>query len=288
MKKNIILSAAVCSMLLAGCGANTSHTKTSSSVSKVSTSKVVKSSSVKPDPKASERKWTYKNNVFDAGNETYKFTGWDVMNSANEGKKVLVLYCDVTNNSTEEMDPSNVYLVVDAYQKNEASNMRLSSGMVECDENGNNPLQQYEDALYNKLLPGKTVKAAIWFEFNNDNPVRVEFKNSGLETIGIKNYKVSKKLSKADREKLKRANASQPAAQSNEAAQTKSAVQSGNSDQAPVSDDQASDSDDTDQIDTAQPSQGGTIYQTNNDGDGFKGDPDAIADTQQRMLEGIK
>lgn len=288
MKKNIILSAAVCSMLLAGCGANTSHTKTSSSVSKVSTSKVVKSSSVKPDPKASERKWTYKNNVFDAGNETYKFTGWDVMNSANEGKKVLVLYCDVTNNSTEEMDPSNIYLVVDAYQKNEASNMRLSSGMVECDENGNNPLQQYEDALYNKLLPGKTVKAAIWFEFNNDSPVRVEFKNSELETIGIKNYKVSKKLSKADREKLKRANASQPAAQSNEAAQTKSAVQSGNSDQAPVSDDQVSDLNDADQVDTAQPSQGGTIYQTDNDGDGFKGDPDAIADTQQRMLEGIK
>lgn len=284
MKKNIILSAAVCSMLLAGCGANTSHTKTSSSVSKVSTSKVVKSSSVKPDPKASERKWTYKNNVFDAGDETYKFTGWDVMNSANEGKKVLVLYCDVTNNSTEEMDPSNIYLVVDAYQKNEASNMRLSSGMVECDENGNNPLQQYEDALYNKLLPGKTVKAAIWFEFNNDSPVRVEFKNSELETIGIKNYKVSKKLSKADREKLKRANA----AQSNEAAQTKSAVQSGNSDQAPVSDDQVSDLNDADQVDTAQPSQGGTIYQTDNDGDGFKGDPDAIADTQQRMLEGIK
>lgn len=275
-------------MLLAGCGANTSHTKTSSSVSKISTSKVVKSSSVKPDPKASERKWTYKNNVFDAGDETYKFTGWDVMNSANEGKKVLVLYCDVTNNSTEEMDPSNVYLVVDAYQKNEASNMRLSSGMVECDENGNNPLQQYEDALYNKLLPGKTVKAAIWFEFNNDSPVRVEFKNSELETIGIKNYKVSKKLSKADREKLKRANASQPAAQSNEAAQTKSAVQSGNSDQAPVSDDQVSDLNDADQVDTAQPSQGGTIYQTDNDGDGFKGDPDAIADTQQRMLEGIK
>lgn len=288
MKKSIVLSAAVCSMLLAGCGANTSHTKTSSSVSKVSTSKVVKSSSVKPDPNASERKWTYKNNVFDAGNETYKFTGWDVMNSAHEGKKVLVLYCDVTNNSTEEMDPSNVYLVVDAYQKNEASNMRLSSGMVECDENGNNPLQQYEDALYNKLLPGKTVKAAIWFEFNNDSPVRVEFKNSELETIGIKNYKVSKKLSKADREKLKRANVSQSAAQSNADSQTKNTVQSDNSGQAPVSDDQVSDSNDDDQIDTAQPSQGGTIYQTNNDDEGFKGDPDVIADTQQRMLEGIK
>ena len=288
MKKNIILSAVVCSALLAGCGANTSHTKTSSSVSKVSTSKVVKSSSVKPDPNASERKWTYKNNVFDAGNETYKFTGWDVMNSTNEGKKVLALYCDVTNNSTEEMDPSNVYMVVHAYQKNETSDMRLNPGMVERDENGDNPLQQYEDAMNNKLLPGKTVKAVMLFEFNNDNPVRVEFDNSEFETIGIKNYKVSKKLSKADREKLKRSNASQPAAQSNTDSQTKSTVQSDNSGQAPVSDDQVSNSNDDDQIDTAQPSQGGTIYQTNNDGDGFKGDPDAIADTQQRMLEGIK
>lgn len=290
MKKSIVLSAAVCSMLLAGCGANTNHTKTSSSVSKVSTSKVAKSSSVKPDPNASERKWTYKNNVFDAGNETYKFTGWDVMNSIHEGKKVLVLYCDVTNNSTKEMDPSNIYLVVDAYQKNETSDVRLNTGSVECDENGDDPLQQYEDGLWNKLLPGETVKAAILFELNNNNPVRVEFSNPESETIGIKNYKVSKKLSKADREKLKRSNASQPAAQSNTDTQTKSTVQSDNDSntQAPASDDQASEANDDDQIDTAQPSQGGTIYQTNNDDDGFKGDPDAIADTQQRMLEGIK
>ena len=289
MKKSIVLSAVVCSMLLAGCGANTSHTKTSSSVSKVSTSKVVKSSSsVKPDPNASERKWTYKNNTFDAGNETYKVTDWDVMNSAHEGKKVLVLYCDVTNNSTEEMDPSNVYMVVHAYQKNETSNVQLGPGMVELDENGNDPLQQYEDGMYNKLLPGKTVKAVMLFEFNNTNPVRVEFSNPEFETIGIKNYKVSKKLSKADREKLKRSNASQPAAQSSETAQTKSTVQSDSSGQAPVSDDQAPEANNDDQIDTAQPSQGGTIYQTDNDGDGFKGDPDAIADTQQRMLEGIK
>ena len=141
MKKSIVLSAAVCSMLLAGCGASTSHTKASSSTSKVSTSKVVKSSSVKPDPNASKRKWTY-----------------------------------------------------------------------------------------------------------------------------------------------------QPAAQSNEAAQAKKAVQSDNGSdaQAQASDDQASEANNDDQIDTAQPSQGGTIYQTDNDGDGFKGDPDAIADTQERMLEGIK
>lgn len=278
-------------MLLAGCGANTSHTKASSSVSKVSTSKVVKSSSsVKPDPNASERTWTYKNNVFDAGNETYKFTGWDVMNSATEGKKVLVLYCDVTNNSTKEMDPSNVYMVVHAYQKNETSNVQLDPGMVELDENGNDPLQQYEDGMNNKLLPGKTVKAVMLFEFNNDNPVRVEFSNPEFQTIGTKSYKVSKKLSKADREKLKRSNVSQPAAQSTTDSQTKNTVQSDNDNdtQAPVSDDQVPEPDDTDPVDTAQPSQGGTIYQTDNDGDGFKGDPDAIADTQQRMLEGIK
>lgn len=290
MKKSIVLSAAVCSMLLAGCGANTSHTKTSSSVPKVSTSKVAKSSSVKPDPNASERTWTYKNNVFDAGNETYKFTGWDVINSVNEDKKVLVLYCDVTNNSTEEMDPSNVYMVVHAYQKNETSNVQLYPGMVELDENGNDPLQQYEDGMNNRLLPGKTVKAVMLFEFNNDNPVRVEFSNPEFETIGIKNYKVSKKLSKADREKLKRSNASQPATQSNTDTQAKKTVQSddGGDTQAQVSDDQALESNGTDQVDTAQPSQGGTIYQTDNDGDGFKGDPDAIADTQQRMMEGIK
>lgn len=223
MKKSIAFLIAACGIALAGCSTNTNKTESSSSSS---SSSVSRSSSVKPDPNASERTWTYKNNIFDAGNETYRFTKWDVMDSVDEGKKVLVLYCDVTNNSTKEMDPSNVYMVVHAYQKNATSDVQLDPGMVKPDENGNDPLQQYEDGLHNNLLPGKTVKAVMLFTINNDKPVRLEFENPNFETIGTKTYKVSKKLSKADRKKLNQSNSSSSSTtQTNTVSQTKTAAQ---------------------------------------------------------------
>lgn len=216
MKKSIAFLIVACGIALTGCSTNTNKTESSSSSS---SSSISSSSSVKPDPNASERTWTYKNNVFDAGNETYKFTKWDVMDSVDEGKKVLVLYCDVTNNSTKEMDPSNVYMVVHAYQKNATSDVQLDPGMVKPDENGNDPLQQYEDGLHNNLLPGKTVKAVMLFTINNDKPVRLEFENPNFETIGTKTYKVSKKISKADKKKLNQSSSSSSSSQSQTAAQ---------------------------------------------------------------------
>lgn len=275
MRKSIAFLIMACGIALAGCSTNTDKAKSSSSSS---SSSVSKSSSVKPDPNASERTWTYKNNVFDAGNETYRFTKWDVMDSADQGKKILVLYCDVTNNSTKEMDPSNVYMVVGAYQKNETSDVQLTPGMAALDENGNNPLQQYEDGLYNKLLPGKTVKAVMTFTINNDKPVRLEFENPNFETIGTKTYKVSKKLSKAERKKLNQSSSSSSSTtQTNAVSQTKTVTQNNGG----SSTTQASSSSSSDQTYTAQPSQGGTIYQTGNDTGSFAGDPDVIADTQQ-------
>lgn len=275
MRKSIAFLIMACGIALAGCSTNTNKAKSSSSSS---SSNVSRSSSVKPDPNASERTWTYKNNVFDAGNETYRFTKWDVMDSVDEGKKILVLYCDVTNNSTKEMDPSNVYMVVGAYQKNETSDVQLTPGMAALDENGNNPLQQYEDGLYNKLLPGKTVKAVMTFTINNDKPVRLEFENPNFETIGTKTYKVSKKLSKAERKKLNQSNSSSSSTtQTNAVSQTKTVTQNNGG----SSTTQTSSSSSSNQTYTAQPSQGGTIYQTGNDTGSFADDPDVIADTQQ-------
>lgn len=265
MRKSIAFLIMVCGIALAGCSTNTDKAKSSSSSS---SSSVARSSSVKPDPNASERTWTYKNNVFDAGNETYKFTKWDVMDSVDEGKKILVLYCDVTNNSTKEMDPSNVYMVVGAYQKNETSDVQLTPGMAALDENGNNPLQQYEDGLYNKLLPGKTVKAVMTFTINNDKPVRLEFENPNFETIGTKTYKVSKRLSKAERKKLNQSSSSSSSTtQTNAVSQTKTVTQNNGG----SSTTQTSSSSSSNQTYTAQPSQGGTIYQTGNDTGSFAG-----------------
>jgi hypothetical protein len=143
-----------------------------------------KATSKNTDP--SKRKWTYKNNIFDAGIETYKFTKTEIRDSATVGKKVLVMYCDITNNSKKEQDPSNIYMVVHAYQKTSTADKNLSVGMIAYDDNGNDPLQKYNDGLQDKLLAGKTTHAAIMFTLVNDNDVTVTFQNPEFKTIGKK------------------------------------------------------------------------------------------------------
>jgi hypothetical protein len=189
MKKKYIIAAtglALIGLATSACSSNNN----SSNSSKSSSSKVNRPRKVVPSDKAKDRTWTYKDKVFDAGIETYKFTKSEVRDSATDGKKILVLYCDVTNNSTKEQDPSNVYMVVHAYQKTDTSNVQLDTGMSALDDNGDNPLQTYEDNLNNKLLPGKTVKACLAFELKNDNPVTVKFDNSNFDNIGQEVYDV--------------------------------------------------------------------------------------------------
>ena len=191
MKKKYILSAtllACTGLALTAC--SNSNNSNSASSSKSSSSKVNKPKKVVPSDKAKDRTWTYKNKVFDAGIETYKFTKSEVRDSATEGKKLLVLYCDVTNNSKKEQDPSNVYMVMHAYQKTDTSNVQLDPGSAALDDNGNDPLQEYDDNLNNKLLPGKTVKACVAYELKNDNPVTVNFENSDFDTIGQEIYQI--------------------------------------------------------------------------------------------------
>lgn len=186
MKKAMTLGMVfISSIALAACGNKSSNTTASSSSS---SSKVEKAVSKQTDP--SKRKWTYKNNIFDAGIETYKFTKSEVRDSAADGKKVLVLYCDVTNNSKKEQDPSNIYMVVHAHQKTDTADKQLDPGTNALDENANDPLQKYSDALHDNLLPGKTTQAVIMFELVNDKDVAVEFENANFKTIGKKTYSV--------------------------------------------------------------------------------------------------
>lgn len=201
LKKNSIFTLSLLLCLgLAACGTqkNTTtskkETKTEHKTSKIKKKISSSSSSVTPDPNASERPWTYAHDVYDAGIETYRFTKWEVRDSSQEDKKALVLYCDVTNNSTKEQDPSNVFMVVHAFQKNETSDVQLDPGTVSLDNDGNNPLQKYDDGLHNMLLPGKTVKAVMVFTLNNDKPVRVTFEDPEFNVIGVKNYNVADKM----------------------------------------------------------------------------------------------
>lgn len=189
MKKKYIVGAtllAAASLSLTACSSNKDNT----SSSKSSSSKVNKPKKVVPSANAKNRTWTYKNKVFDAGIETYKFTKSEIRDSSTDRKKVLVLYCDVTNNSNKEQDPSNVYMVVHANQKTDSSDVQLDPGMAALDDNGNDPLQTYTDNLNNKLLPGKTVKACLVYELKNENPVKVTFENADFDEIGSETYQV--------------------------------------------------------------------------------------------------
>jgi len=138
----------------------------------------------------SKNKWTFKNNVFSAGIMTYKLTKSEVLDSAQDGKKVLVIYADVTNNTEKEQDPSNIYMVMHAFQKTNTANKDLVTGMVKYDETGNNPVQQQQDALHDKLLGQKTVTVAMAFTLENDSPVTVKFDDANFKTIGEKQYNV--------------------------------------------------------------------------------------------------
>ncbi|WP_317294656.1 hypothetical protein [Ligilactobacillus saerimneri] len=70
----------------------------------------------------------------------------------------------------------------------------MDPGTVSLDNNGNNPLQKYDDGLHNMLFPGETVKAVMVFTLNNDKPVRVTFEDPEFNVIGVKNYNVADKM----------------------------------------------------------------------------------------------
>ncbi|EJF33753.1 prophage protein [Weissella koreensis KCTC 3621] len=155
-----------------------SVSSSSSSVEKVS------------DKSASDDTWTFKNNIFDAGNMTYKITNTEITDGAGDpGTKVLVMYMDVTNNSDKEMDPSNLYMVMHAYQKTDTSNVNLNPGTVALNDQAESPVQTEEDAMNNKLLPKKTTQVVAVYQLENTNDIKVEFSNSDFKTIGTKIYK---------------------------------------------------------------------------------------------------
>lgn len=162
--------------------------KNSSSVSSKTEKATNNTSENSKDP--SRNKWTFKNDVFSAGIMTYKLTKSEVRESAEDGKKVLVIYADVTNNTDKEQDPSNIYMVMHAYQKTDTANKDLIPGMVKTDENFNNPIQKQEDALHDKLLGHKTVTVAMTYTLENDNPVTLKLDNAEFKQIGEKQYTV--------------------------------------------------------------------------------------------------
>jgi len=176
---------------LVGCSSNSSDSKPSKKSSETKTEKVEKPKKVKTSSDAKNSKWTFKNDTYDAGILTYKFTKSEIRPSIDEGKNVLVLYTDVTNNSKKDQDPSNVFITVHAEQKTETANKELLPGTAQYDDNGDDPLQTYNDALNDKLLPGKTTHAVIVFELENTNPVKLVFSDYDFSDIGSKTYNVA-------------------------------------------------------------------------------------------------
>ena len=204
MKKLIAMGVTLLAALtLAACGSNSGSKDSSSKTEKASkvdsskeSSKKAASSSKKADaktiPTTPDEDWFYsaEQNVFYAGNETMTFTKSEVRDGVESGTKVLVIYNTIRNNSSEEQDPSNFYMVIHAKQKTDTSNVSLDPGMLATDDNGNSPLQAQEDNLNNSLLPGKTVETVLMFTLKNTNPVTLEFDNSTFDTIGTREYQV--------------------------------------------------------------------------------------------------
>ena len=123
--------------------------------------------------------------MFDAGNETYKFTKNKVIKEDNE--KYLILYCDITNNSTKEMEPDLVSLVMHANQKTSSTDEELEMATIGTKQNG---LEKREHNLYTKILPGKSVHACIQYKLVNNSPVTITFQNADSQTIGSKTIKI--------------------------------------------------------------------------------------------------
>lgn len=194
--KKIILG---CLLLvsLVGMGACGNDKNNSTENKKESTSTTTKSTTVETASNAtkssdpSKDKWTFKDDIFSAGILTYKITKTEVRDATSEGKKALVVYTDVTNNSDKEQKPSNVYMVLHAYQKTDTSNKQLNPGAVALDDNAKNPLQVEEDALNDSLLPGKTVNAVIIFTLENENQVTLKFDDADFNNIGEKTINVN-------------------------------------------------------------------------------------------------
>lgn len=193
MKFNQVVSLGltlVAALSLTACGNSSQKTeKVKDATSEKTSSK--RAESAVSVPKNDKEDWFFKRDVYYAGMETYKLTKSEIRDSSDTGKKVLVIYTDITNNSKKEQDPSNVYMVVHAYQKNETSDVQLDPGMAATDDNGNNPLQKYEDGLNNKLLPGKTVTGVLVYSLKNTNEVTVKFSDADMNTIGKKTYSVN-------------------------------------------------------------------------------------------------
>ena len=204
MKKLIAMGVTLLAALtLAACGSNSGSKDSYSKTEKASkvdsskeSSKKAASSSKKADaktiPTTPDEDWFYsaEQNVFYAGNETMTFTKSEVRDGVESGTKVLVIYNTIRNNSSEEQDPSNFYMVIHAKQKTDTSNVSLDPGMLATDDNGNSPLQAQEDNLNNSLLPGKTVETVLMFTLKNSNPVTLEFDNADFDSIGTREYQV--------------------------------------------------------------------------------------------------
>lgn len=133
-----------------------------------------------------------KKDVYKTDKATLKITKAKVMPSA-DNKEVIVLECDITNNSKKEFDlvnGFNPYEFIHAYQKTDTSNKSLDPGVIGLDANANSLEKVREDVMTNdSVLPGKTVQGVISFALVNKNNVQVKFSDSSYSTIATKTFK---------------------------------------------------------------------------------------------------
>lgn len=179
--RNIMLAGgiALLSLGLVACGDNSASTQKK------------ESETVKDNSSSSEtKKASFKDNLITQENgSTIKLTGSEVTNDY-EGKPMLVVLFNYTNNSKEAQNLQTAFLdSVTAKQ-----NLGDTTEELDMSIPGDNfKYQDLVDKLQADVNPKKSVKGVYYYEIKDKTkPVILEVHDTMMEKVGTKEYKINK------------------------------------------------------------------------------------------------
>lgn len=140
----------------------------------------------------SDSKWSFKDDTFNTEKLSFKFIKSEIHDHYEENKKALVIFTDITNTSNEEFAPKNVTDNMVPEQKTDTANKELDpTSYISSDDPNSEQIENQNEALGDKLLPGKTTHATIIYVIDGKNPVTLNLNNNKNQKIGSKVFDVS-------------------------------------------------------------------------------------------------
>lgn len=178
----IAIVAIVMFVILGNTNSKPAETAASDKNASAKSSTAVSAPTRKPSPNAGDNPWTFKNDVFDAGNLTYVLKGSEIVDGP-ESSKIMIIRMDATNNNSEkEMVPGTVAMVMEAHQNDTSLNFGFPTLTGDLKE---------EVAAFNQpLASGKTAPVAVAYKLSNEDDVKLIFQDSDFSKLGEKVYPV--------------------------------------------------------------------------------------------------